>query len=170
MQQAIRSSMQRTCTVRPAQPGDYDKIADLAGQLGYPSTGRQVRVRLDEMQDANHYVVYVAQLSEGRVAGWIGVHIFRVVEADRCAAISGFVVDQSIRSRGIGKALLDAAEKWARSHGCGAISVLSNVKRDRAHCFYKNNGYTHVKTQHAFRKDLYEVDYRDRDSSLPALK
>jgi len=41
--------------------------------------------------------------------------------------------------------LLDAAEKWARGVGCDAISVRSNVKRERAHQFYRDNGYIDVK-------------------------
>jgi GNAT superfamily N-acetyltransferase len=64
------------------------------------------------------------------------------------------IVDQQIRSRGIGKALLHTAEQWARSHGCNDISVRSNVTRDRAHRFYTRNGYEHTKTQKSFHKRL----------------
>jgi len=142
------------CAVRAVQPGDYAKIADLAGQLGYPSTEERVRQRIHGMQDSNQYGVLVAEQLDGSIAGWVGVYIFRSVETDICAQISGLVVDQSTRSHGIGRALLDAAEGWARSKGCPAIAVLSNVVRDRAHGFYKDNGYTQVKTQHSFRKNL----------------
>jgi GNAT superfamily N-acetyltransferase len=68
--------------------------------------------------------------------------------------INGLVVDESIRSRGIGKILLSAAEEWARSIGFDVISVHSNVTRDRAHRFYLRNGYAHVKTQKEFHKSL----------------
>ncbi len=141
-------------TVRPPRPNDYDKMADLAGQLGYQSTKEEIGARLGDMQDSSQYTVYVAELPGGRIAGWIGVHVFRSVEADRCAEISGLIVDQQIRSRGIGKVLLRAAEEWARSCGCDAISVLSNATRDRAHRFYTKNGYEHIKTQKSFRKSL----------------
>jgi GNAT superfamily N-acetyltransferase len=154
MNQPNRVLAQFVCTVRPPEPGDYDKMADLAGQLGYECTGKEVRARLDEMQDTNQYAVYVAVLPGGRIAGWIGVYLFRTVELDSSAEISGLVVDQQVRSRGIGKVLLDAAEEWARSHGCSAISVRANVMRDRAHRFYGNNGYEHIKTQKSFRKSL----------------
>src|ERR1700736_1115963 len=121
MNQPNRVLAQFVCAVRPPEPGDYDKMADLAGQLGYECTGKEVRARLDEMQDTNQYAVYVAVLPGGRIAGWIGVYLFRTVELDSSAEISGLVVDQQVRSRGIGKVLLDAAEEWARSHGCSAI-------------------------------------------------
>lgn len=147
-------SARSMCAVRPPEPSDYDRMADLAGQLGYPCTGEQIRMRVAEMQDSNQCAVYVARLSGGQIAGWIGAYIFRAVEVDSCAEISGLVVDQQIRSRGIGRVLLEAAEEWARSRGCGAISVHSSAKRDRAQRFYANNGYQHIKTQKLLRKTL----------------
>jgi len=142
------------CAVRPPLRGDHAKMTDLAGQLGYPCTRDQVRARLSEMQDSNQYAVYVAETSKDQIAGWIGVYIFRSIEMEKYAEISGLVVDQETRSRGVGKVLLDAAEGWARSHGCADISVRSNIKRERAHGFYKRNGYEWTKTQETFRKSL----------------
>jgi len=141
-------------TVRTAQPCDCERMAFLAGQLGYPSTGEEVRKRLSQMQDANQHAVFVAELPAGQIAGWIGLYVFRAVELETAAEISGLIVDEDIRSCGIGKTLLDAAEGWARSIGCNAISVRSNVTRDRAHRFYVANGYEHVKTQKELRKKI----------------
>ena len=147
-------SVHSTCAVRTAQPSDCDAMADLARQLGYECTGEEVRKRLSDMHDANHYAVFVAELVGGKIAGWIGAHVFRSVEMATCAEISGLVVDEGLRSNGIGKMLIDAAEQWARLVPCHVISVHSNVKRDRAHRFYTNNGYEHVKTQKEFHKNL----------------
>lgn len=41
------------------------------------------------------------------------------------------------RSRGVGKALLDAACDWARSHGAARIGLESGVGRLDAHRFYE---------------------------------
>ncbi len=142
------------CEIRSPKPCDYDKMANLAGQLGYECSGAGVRARLNEMWDPNEYAVYVAELPGGQIAGWIGVYMFRAVELDSFSEISGLVVDQQVRSRGIGKALLDVAEQWARSHGSNSISVHSNVTRERAHRFYTRNGYEHIKTQKSFCKSL----------------
>jgi GNAT superfamily N-acetyltransferase len=147
-------TLHNTCAVRPAQPYDCDAMADLAVQLGYQCTGEEVQQRLSHMRDSTRYAVFVAELDEGQVAGWIGAYLFRSVETGSCAEINGLVVDQNIRSRGIGRRLLHAAEEWGRSIGCNTISVLSNVQRGRAHRFYANNSYEHVKTQKEFRKSL----------------
>jgi GNAT superfamily N-acetyltransferase len=155
MNQEIETvSTQSARVVRLAQPRDSDRIAELAGQLGYPSTGEEVRKRLSQMQDANQYAVFVAELPAGQIAGWIGLYVFRAVELEAAAEINGLIVDAGIRSCGIGKTLLDAAEAWARTIGCNAISVRSNVTRNRAHGFYTANGYEHAKTQKEFRKKL----------------
>jgi GNAT superfamily N-acetyltransferase len=63
-------------------------------------------------------------------------------------------VDHRMRSRGIGKVLLDAVETWARSVGSHTISVRSNINRDKAHRFYEGNSYAYTKTQKEFHKRL----------------
>ncbi len=148
------ASAHSACTVRPPTPDDYHKMAALAGQLGYPCTDGTIRDRLAGMQNSDQYAVYIAELSGGHIAGWVGVCIFRAVSSDKCAEISGLIVDEQVRSRAIGKRLLDAAEEWARLRGCDVISVHSNVTRERAHQFYSNNGFQHLKTQKLFLKSL----------------
>ena len=142
------------CTVRAAQPCDCERMAVLAGQLGYPSTGEEVRRRLSQMNDASQYAVFVAVLPAGQIAGWIALYVFRAIELETSAEISGLIVDEDVRSCGIGKTLLDAAERWARSVVSNAISVRSNVARDRAHRFYTVRGYEHIKTQKELRKNF----------------
>lgn len=149
-----RSPVHFRCVIRAPVARDFGRMAELAGQLGYPCDASQIRARLSEMHDSSQYSVFVAELSQGQIAGWIGAHIFRALELDKGAEISGLIVDREVRSRGIGKALLNAVEEWARKDGLTAISVRSNVKRERAHGFYKKNGYKWTKTQETFRKSL----------------
>ena len=101
---------------------------------------------------------YVAVLPETGVAGWIHFFLHKVVESDLRVEIAGLVVDETCRGRGVGKALMSRAEEWAREQGCRAVSLRSNVVRQEAHGFYQGLGYTILKTQHAFRKNLYLKD------------
>lgn len=139
--------------IREALPQDYARIAVLAGQLSYPSTPDEIAKRLDGMQHSNEHAVFVAQVGS-EIAAWLAVFVYRVVEADARAEISGFVVDERYRSQRVGMHLLARAERWAREKGCRAIGLRSNVIRDRAHAFYERHGYQHIKTQKSFRKDL----------------
>ena len=70
------------------------------------------------------------------------------------AIIHGLVVDETLRSGGIGNELVDAAEAWARSTGATTIIVRSRVARQRAHRFYERIGYVEVKVSHTFSKPL----------------
>ncbi len=88
------------------------------------------------------------------VVGWIHVSITPLLEVARRAEVNGLIVAERHRSLGAGGKLLDAAEVWARGKECQGMSVRSNVIRDRAHAFYERQGYTHFKTQKAFRKKL----------------
>jgi GNAT superfamily N-acetyltransferase len=140
--------------IRAAQVSDHERISELAGQLGYPSMPKEIAQRLQGLQRTTEATVFVAQLDNGEIVGWIAVFVYRTVEADARAEVSGLVVDERFRSQRVGEHLLARAEQWAREHGCQVIGLRSNVIRDRAHAFYERHGYAHVKTQKAFRKQL----------------
>jgi GNAT superfamily N-acetyltransferase len=96
----------------------------------------------------------VADLPDLKVAGWIQIFREQTVMTQARVEVAGLVVDEKYRGRGIGRALMQHAEAWAREHGCATVSLRSNVIRNEAHAFYKGLGYSLVKTQHAFRKKV----------------
>lgn len=140
--------------IREPRAEDHARIAELAGQLMYASSASDIAKRLEGMQQSKEHAVFVAELAGGEIAGWIAVFVCRTVEADARAEVSGLVVDERFRSQGIGLHLLARAERWAREKGCRQIGLRSNVIRERAHAFYERQGYQHLKTQKAFRKEL----------------
>ena len=154
MNEGSVGAKEQPCVVRPPKPSDYERLAELSNQLGYASTAVQVRLRLETLHDTNQYGVFVAELAGGRIAGFIGVYVFRAVELDGFVEISGLVVDEEIRSAGIGRRLLEAGEAWARERGYDGISVRSNVMRERAHAFYERNGFRRGKTQATLTKQF----------------
>jgi GNAT superfamily N-acetyltransferase len=129
-------------------------MARLTIQLGYDSTASQIAEQIVVMKQSGDYTVFVAQLMSGAIAGWIGVCVLRTVETNPWTEVTGLIVDETLRSQGIGKALLDQAEQWTRTRGCDVVTVHSNVVRERAHRFYEANGYDHVKTQKCLQKHL----------------
>jgi GNAT superfamily N-acetyltransferase len=141
-------------SIRRARVTDAAALAELSGQLGYPATSAQIRERLRRVVRASKHAVFVAESSETGVIGWIHVSVAALLESDARAEVNGLVVADGQRSLGAGAKLLEAAEHWARKHGCKYVNVRSNVIRDRAHLFYLRQGYEHYKTQKAFRKPL----------------
>lgn len=140
--------------IRKARQDDAGRIAELAGQLGYPTSAKEMAERLKRALRMKDGACLVAESPGNGVIGWIHVSVTPMLEVERRAEVNGLVVDQEIRSRGAGALLLDAAETWARKMRCKGMSVRSNVIRDRAHTFYLRQGYEHYKTQKAFRKTL----------------
>lgn len=140
--------------IRRAKLTDADRIAVLSSQLGYPTTTKEMAARLRQALRSKEGACIVAATGEHGVVGWVHVSVTPLLEVPRRAEVNGLVVDEKIRSRGAGWALLEAAEKWAKKMGCAGMSVRSNVIRDRAHGFYLRHGYEHYKTQKAFRKAL----------------
>jgi len=141
-------------TVRPACIGDVARIAALSHQLGYPASSEEVQRRLNQVEAQERHAVYVAQLSDGNVVGWVHVYVCYLLEADPYAEIGGLVVDEACHGRGIGRLLLQRVEEWARGQGCRTVRVRSNVVREGAHAFYKRLDYRIVKTQAVFHKVL----------------
>jgi GNAT superfamily N-acetyltransferase len=140
--------------IRCARTSDASKLAELSGQLGYPTTAAEITERLRKLKPASQNALFVAESPGAGVVGWAHVSVTHLVEVGTRAELNGLIVAENQRSLGAGARLLEAAEDWARKHGCPEMSVRSNVIRERAHKFYDRQGYEHYKTQKAFRKAL----------------
>ncbi|MBN2388738.1 MAG: GNAT family N-acetyltransferase [Anaerolineales bacterium] len=142
-----------TSTIRPARESDVPALTDLCTQLGYPSTPEQVTHRLTEILPRPDHIVFVAEIA-GKPVGWAHVNLVPVMVLDRLAELAGLVVDKNCRRSGVGRALLSAAEDWARQRGCAELWLRSNVIRTQAHQFYESLGYQRIKSQFTFVKIL----------------
>ncbi len=139
--------------VRRARPEDSGHLAALSTQLGYPMSAADASERLDRLSSHPDHAILVAE-EAGTVAGWIQVSLPRIFETPASAEIAGLIVDEGRRGRGIGRMLVAAAVEWARSEGCRAVRVRSNVIRERAHAFYAREGFRELKTQKVLEKTL----------------
>lgn len=140
--------------LRSARLSDAAEIAELSGQLGYPASGDEMSARLARLLPDPDYSIAVVEGADGSLLGWIGAEYRILLELGEEIEIVGLVVRQGTRRAGVGKALLAAAEEWARGRGLDAIRVRSNVARPDSHPFYERMGYALVKTQHCYRKGL----------------
>ena len=139
--------------VRRAALADAGRIAELSGVLGYPVDHRVMSERLAHLlpRDDNAILVVVDGNSS---VGWIHGAEHELLEVGRLCQILGLVVDPSTRRCGAGRALVASFETWAASRGLPQVSVRSNIVRVESHPFYERLGYTRVKTQHSYRKNL----------------
>ena len=140
-------------TIRVARPSDADEIARLTTQLGYDLTKGDAADRLSRILARDDQQFLVADVGGGAV-GWVHVVFAEYVDAEAFVVIGGLVVDRAHRRLGVGRALMNRAETWARERGCSMVRLSSSATRYAAHQFYKDVGYTNIKTQYSFIKPL----------------
>ncbi len=135
---------------RPARIDDAARVAELLRQLGYNRSTEAVgRCIQDALADPDSTIL-VASVTKGRLVGCLQVVVTRrLAEGDR-AEIASVVVDAAWRSRGIGAGLIQAAIEQLQAQDIRNLRVRCNIKRERAHQFYKRFGFRRTKSQKVF--------------------
>ena len=140
--------------IREVALADAEALARLSAQLGYPADAEAISRRLHEIKAHGAGLVLVAEEAGGKIAGTAHVHAEYSMVDEPKAHLADLVVDEALRSRGVGAALLRACEAWARERGLSRMRVNSNVIRERAHRFYLREDYAENKRQAVFFKQL----------------
>jgi GNAT superfamily N-acetyltransferase len=125
----------------------------LTTQLGYDLTEADAVDRLSRLLLRDDQQFLVADV-DGRAVGWVHAVFAEYVDAEPFVLIGSLVVDRNHRRLGIGRALMDRAEVWAKQRGCSLVRLSSSATRTAAHLFYEGIGYTNIKTQYSFIKPL----------------
>lgn len=139
-------------TLRAAGPADEAVLLQLTGRLAL-FTPPAWRTR-EEIVAADHPIligalrhprdensVIVAE-ENGAIAGFV----FSTTKQDYFtgrdhAHIEVLTVAESAEGRGVGRALLQAAEQWATSRGYPLITLNVFAVNERARAIYERNGY-----------------------------
>jgi ribosomal protein S18 acetylase RimI-like enzyme len=118
--------MATTLAVRPPRDADAAALADLSEQLGYPVEVEEIRQRMAAVAANDHAIVLAATDAADRPIGWVHVELKRTLSAPLTAQVVGLVVDEAVRSAGIGKELLAAAEAdlTRNSPGSGCVEAI----------------------------------------------
>jgi len=148
-----------TLHVRRAAVADADVIARLISQLGYPVSAGDVPARLDRIAGGDRAVVLLAERG-GAVVGVATAHILTVLNRARDVAwLTALVVDESARGQGVGRALVEAVELFARQAGCERLSVTTHEHMTGAQAFYLRLGLE--KTGRRFGRMLTPLECSD---------
>lgn len=141
-------------TLRLARPGDNSALAALYTERGHDCTPAEMSARLGRVITDPAHAVIVAETSDKKVVGAIHVALYRILEWDEAAQILGVIVATSHQGRGLGRALTERAEQWARERDCTMVYLRTNALRTDATSFYAKLGYLNDKTQFFFTKKL----------------
>ncbi len=137
--------------IRDATEADLPVLCELCAQLGYRGDPADIARWFAALAGRADHALIVAQ-SDGAVLGLADLSERRHLVGPPMAEIESLVVLESARGKGVGAALLAAAEGWARSRGLAGVNLGSRVTRLDAHRFYEREGYLRIKEQAIYRK------------------
>ena len=98
---------------------------------------------------------FVGVRPEGGLCGLAEVSIHESApgcETDRIGYVEAWYVDEDWRGRGLGRALVEHIEAWARAAGCGEMASDTNPSYPTSPAAHEALGYAEV--ERYFRKEL----------------
>lgn len=123
--------------IRPAITGDAPSIQKLVLQLGYEISLSDVEDNIRFYQQPEQLVLVATNGND--IIGFItGAFLPMFHIKEKMCRITALCVDELQRSKGIGKGLVHALEKWCEENKCYYIEVTSGHHRENeAHKFYE---------------------------------
>jgi N-acetylglutamate synthase-like GNAT family acetyltransferase len=139
-------------TIRKATASDVPAIAAILRELGYSAhinaesptaTEQRIGEHFALCAASNSHTIYVAQLSNGNIAGYAAVHWLPYL---LLTGPEGYVSELFVRTteqgRGIGTLLLDTLKEEGRRRGCSRLSLLNMRNRESyRRGYYKKVGW-----------------------------
>jgi GNAT superfamily N-acetyltransferase len=127
--------------IRAARPADAPALVPLFDAWSHAQPEEVVAERLAAWAAAPDTEVVVAEV-DGAVAGFAGVSaMLHLARPGRFARVVGLAVSADHRRRGVGAALVRAAEELGRGWGCDVMEITSSRWRAEAPGFYRALGY-----------------------------
>ena|SRR5947209_611676 len=132
--------------IRAARRDDFEAVTRLLEELGRPRTlgepdeaERRAVYELQVVEPNTHHIV--AEDDGSEVIAFASLHFrSRLNWANDEAWIPDLLVTERARRAGVGRALLDEAQRRAREHGCHGLTLESGYQRAEAHHMYRQFG------------------------------
>lgn len=139
-------------TIRECTQTDAAAIHALSrDELGYDYPLSDTAEKLRSLLTDSSHKILVACIDD-LVVGYVHASDYDLLYAPHLKNIMGIAVSSEHRGLGIGRALLEHIEEWAKDTGAAGIRLVSGAERTGAHAFYQKCGYTVGKQQLNIKK------------------
>jgi aminoglycoside 6'-N-acetyltransferase I len=143
--------------IRKFQKTDWDEWRRMDQALFPDNEFEDVETDMRALLSRSEAAVLIAERSDGSVCGY--VEVGSRAYADGCrsspvAYIEAWYVDPDVRRSGYGRALLAAAEEWARERGYSEMASDAQLGNDISLKAHQSGGYEVVDKVVQFRKPL----------------
>jgi aminoglycoside 6'-N-acetyltransferase I len=156
---AVRALLKHPVLIRPARDADRDDWKQLRQALWPRAPGEHTRTiqRYFDLRLPEPVGVLLAFDKSEQAVGLIELSIRAYAEGcdtDHVAFVEGWYVQPSARREGVGTALIQAAESWARSQGCRELASDAEVDNVTSAAAHHAAGFTEAGIIRCFKKSL----------------
>jgi aminoglycoside 6'-N-acetyltransferase I len=143
--------------VRAYRDTDWEEWLRLTRALFPEHSAEDLASGMHEHRARDDAEVFVAEREDGSIAGFVEVGARPY--ADGCDTspvgyIEAWYVDPDVRRAGYGRAMLSAAEDWARARGYLEMASDAQLHNEISHAAHRHSGYEEVDRIVQFRKTL----------------
>jgi len=136
----------KNIAIREATENDLSEILALYAGIENDKSGSldllSARKQFEKMKSYPNYSIYVAE-KDGTIVGTFELLIMdNLAHSGKPSAIvEDVVVNENVRSTGIGRRMMQFAMEISKQQGCYKLMLSSNLSRERAHKFYDDLGF-----------------------------
>src|SRR5437588_4919 len=143
--------------VRAYRDDDWSEWLRMSIALFPEYSAEELAAGMKEFRQRADAQVFLVERGDGRLAGF--VEVGSRPYADGCDTspvgyVEAWYVDSDVRRAGYGRALLAAAEEWARGRGYREIASDSQLGNQVSHAAHRPTGYEEVDRVGQSRKTL----------------
>ena len=159
-----------TC-IREAQPVDKDSWLRMRRSLWPQCSDQKHALEMDQLLKSDG-VVLVAEDGQGALAGFAEVSL-RQDHVDGASIspvpyLEGWFVEPRFRKQGIGRALMNAVERWAISRGYTELASDAELENSLSIRLHKRLGFLEVDRNVTFLKKLSSCTSNDVGQAGPS--
>ena len=147
-------------TCRPIENGDAATWTELRQALwpdAVPDEHAEAIARYFAGTLPEPIMVLLAEDGDGRPIGFVELSLRAYAEgcqSDNVAYVEGWYVSPEVRGRGVGRALIGAAEDWARREGCTELASDAQLDNAASAAAHEALGFSEVGQIRCFRRVL----------------